>query len=128
MRAALEITAHETVFAHADVESRGTRVFHRCRSVFLHQRKHTQDAADAGLSVSVVEPLTELARLRACVCSAPQQLRRAERHFLGMIFLLDAVAATPLAQMLAEKLIRVRMQDTHIERVPLHLHGTSDPS
>ena len=36
--------------------------------------------------------------------------------------------AALLAQMLAKKLVGVWMQDAHVQRVPLHLHGTPDPS
>src|SRR4029077_4464700 len=99
-----------------------------CRSVFFYQGKHPQDAADAGLSLPVVQQLTELASLGTGMCSAPQELRCAQRHFLGVILFLDAVSATLLAQMLAEKLVGVRMQDAHVQRIPLHLHRTPDPS
>src|ERR1700740_1269738 len=36
MRAALEVTAHETVFVHADVESSAAGISDGRRSVFLH--------------------------------------------------------------------------------------------
>src|SRR5262252_8326382 len=128
MGPALQIAAHEAVFVDSDVESSSTGIFDCRRSVFLHQGKHTQDAADAGLSLPVVQQLAELASLGACMCSPPQQLRRAQGHFLWVIFFLDAIAAALLAQMLAEKLVGVGMQDAHVQRVPLHLHGTPDPS
>src|SRR5580700_2005159 len=125
---ALEITTHETVFTHADVDSRTAGVFHRCRSIFLHERKHAQDAADACFSLPVVQQLAELARLGACMCSPTQELRGAERHFLWVVFFLDAISAALLTQVLAKKLVGVRVQDAHVQRIPLHLHGTSDPS
>src|SRR6516164_8522531 len=102
MRTTLEIAAHETVFADADVESSSTGIFDCCRSVFLHQGEHTQDAADAGLSLPLIDQLAEFADLRSGMFGAPQQLRRAQRHFLGVIFLLDAIAAALLAQMFAQ--------------------------
>ena len=105
MRAALEVTAHETVFVHCDVEGSSAGVFDCCSSVFLHQGKHAQDAADAGLSLPVVQQLAELASLSAGMCSPPQELRRAERHFLWVIFFLDAVSAALLTQMFAQELV-----------------------
>src|SRR5215470_14899738 len=128
MWAALEITAHETVFVDSDVHSSGTGIFDCRRSVFLNQRQHTQDAADAGLSLPLIDQLAELADLRSGMFGAPQQLRRAQRHFLGVIFFLDAIAAALLAQMLTQELVGAGMQDAHVQRTPLHLHGTPDPS
>src|SRR5215472_17486132 len=75
-----------------------------------------------------VSPCRSYSSLGACMCCAPQELRRAQGHFLWVIFFLDAIAAALLAQMLAEKLVGVGMQDAHVQRVPLHLHGTPDPS
>src|SRR6516164_2448255 len=128
MGPALEIAAHEAVFIHCDVDSCRAGIFNCCRSVLFYEGKHTQDAADAGLSLPVVQQLTELASLGACMCSTPQELCCAQRHFLGMVFFLDPVSAALLAQMLAEKLVGIGMQDAHVQRVPLHLHGTPDPS
>src|SRR5215471_5052884 len=102
MRTALEITAYEAVFVDSDVESSSTGIFDCRRSVFLHQGKHAQDAADAGLSLSLIDQLAELASLDAGMCSAPQQLRCAQRHFLRVIFFLDAISAAFLAQMFAK--------------------------
>ena len=33
-----------------------------------------------------------------------------------------------LAQVLAKKLVGMRMQDTHVQRIPLHFDTSSDPS
>src|SRR5215470_2349995 len=99
MWAALQITAHETVFVHANVESSSASIFDCCCSVFLHQRQHAQDAADTGLSLPLINQLAELADLRSGMFGAPQQLCRAQRHFLRVIFLFDAIAAALLAQM-----------------------------
>lgn len=56
------------------------------------------------------------------------ELRGAQRHFLGVVLFLDAISAALLTYMLAEKLISGRMQDAHVQRVPIHLHGRPDPS
>src|SRR5215510_12370290 len=124
MWAALEIAAHETVFVHANVESSSTGIFDCRCSVFFHQGKHTQDAADTGLSLPLIDQLAELAAEHGATVTA----RRAQRHFLGEIFFLDAIATALLAQMFAKKLVGAGMQDAHVQCVPLHLYGTSDPS
>src|SRR5947209_19345090 len=46
---------------HTDVESGGTSVFDRRRPVFLDQGKHSQDAANTGLCLLLIDQLTELA-------------------------------------------------------------------
>jgi hypothetical protein len=75
----------------------------------------------------VIDQLAELADLGSGVFGPPQELHRAQRHFRGVIFLLDTVPAAFLAQVLAEELVGVRMQDPHVQCVPLHLHGPPDP-
>ena len=60
-------------------------------------------------------------------CAARRrQLRRAQRHFLWVVFFLDAVSAAPLPQMFAKKLLAVRIEDAHAQPVPLHPADTPD--
>src|SRR5215472_4054225 len=54
MGAALQITAHEAIFLNADVQSHGAGIFNGRHAVFLHQGKHSQDAADADLALPVI--------------------------------------------------------------------------
>jgi hypothetical protein len=56
-----------------------------------------------------------------------QQLSGTEWHFLWVVFALDAVPTAFLADMLTEKLIRVGMQDAHVQRIPLHFDASPDP-
>ena len=128
MRPTLQVTTHETIFVYAQLERSSAGVFDGCSPVFLDQGKHSQDAADAGLSLSVIDRLAEPADLRSSMFGPAQQLGRAQWHFLGVIFFLDAISAALLAQVLTKKLVGVRMQDTHVQRVPLHLHRSPDPS
>ena len=85
-------------------------VFDRGHTVFLHQGKRPRMPADADLSLLLVDQLAELADGGSRMFGATQQLRCAERHFLGVIFFLDAISTTFLAQMLTKKLARVQMQ------------------
>src|SRR6516165_5050378 len=96
---------------HPDIESSGTGVFDRGCPVFLDQGMHSQDAADAGLALLLIDQLAELADLGSRMFGATQQLRGAERHFLRVIFFLDAISASFLAQVLAKKFVSVWIQD-----------------
>jgi hypothetical protein len=49
-----------------------------------------------------------LLNLSAGVFGAPQELRRTQRHFLGVVFLLDAIPAAFLAQVFAKKSDQLR--------------------
>src|SRR5215472_10199344 len=103
----------------ADVHHGGAGIFDCRGSVFLHQRKHPEDAADTDLSLLLIDQLAELADGDSGMFGATQQLRRAERHFLRVIFFLDAISTSFLAEMLTKKLTRVRMQDAHVQLIPL---------
>jgi hypothetical protein len=127
VRTTFEIAAHEAVFMNADVEGHHTGIFDRRHTVFLHQGKHPKDAANAHLSLLLVDQLAELADGDSRMFGATQQLRGAERHLLGVIFFLDAISATFLAQLLPKKLACVRMQDAHVQLIPLHFDQPPDP-
>jgi hypothetical protein len=83
------------------VECHGAGIFHRRRSVFLHQGNYSQDAANACLSLPLIHQLAELADLGSGVFGASQQLRRI------VIFFLDAIAAAYLTKMLAQRRSRL---------------------
>jgi len=89
-------TAHEAVFMDADVDRHGAGIFDRGGPVFFHQGKHSEDAADAGTAVLLVDQLAELTDGGSRMFGATQQLRCAEGHFFRMVFFLDAIAAALL--------------------------------
>src|SRR6266566_5228237 len=89
---------------------------------------HSQNAADAGLSLLLIHQLAEFADLGSRMFGATQQLRGAERHFLRAIFFRDAISARFLTQVLAKKFVGVWIQDAHVQLIPLHVHMTADPS
>src|SRR6516225_12395244 len=128
VRTAFEIAAHEAVFMDAEIDRGGAGIFDCRGSVFLHQGKHPEDAADGDLSLLLIDQLAELSDGSSRMFGATQQLRGAERHFLRVVFFLDAISATFLAEMLTKKLARVGMQDAHVQLIPLHVHGTAHPS
>src|SRR6516164_11311566 len=98
----------------ADIDRGGAGIFDCRGPVFLHQGKHPEDAADADLSLLLIDQLAELADGGSRMFGATQQLRCAKRHFLPVIFFLDAISTMFLAKMLTKKLTRVRMQDAHV--------------
>jgi len=55
----------------------------------------------AGRSLLLIDQLAELADLGSGVFGTPQELRRAQRHFLGVVFILDAISAAFLPEVLA---------------------------
>src|SRR5215831_11161590 len=112
----------------AEIDRGGAGIFDCRGSVFLHQGKHPEDAADADLSLLLVDQLAELADGSSRMFGATQQLRCAEWHFLWVVFFLDAISTTFLAEMLTKKLARVRMQDAHVQLIPLHFDQPPDPS
>ena len=73
-------------------------------------------------------PPLEYTDLFPSVARSAQQLRGTERHFLWVVLAFDAIPAAFLPDMLAEKLIRAEMQDTHLQIIPLHFDTSSDPS
>jgi hypothetical protein len=70
----------------------------------------------------------ECADLQSSFAGTGQQLERAQRRFLGAVFVLDPMAAPRLAQVLAQQLTVVRIQQSHLPAIPLHLDTPTDPA
>src|SRR5205823_13205208 len=113
---------------HTDVESGGTSVFDRRRPVFLDQGKHSQDAANTGLCLLLIDQLTELADPGSGVFAPSQELCCTQRHFLGAVLVRVAISTASLVQVLTKKLVGVGMQSAPVSLIPLHLHCPPDPS
>ena len=99
---------------HTDVESGGTGVFDRRRPVFLDQGEHSQDAANTGLCLLLIDQLTELADPGSGVFGPSQELCCTQRHFLGAVLVREAISTAFLVQVLTKKLVGVRMQNAHV--------------
>ena len=76
----------------------------------------------------VMDGFTECADMRSGAGGTRQQLCGAERRFLRMVFRLDPMSAALLADMLAQKLMGVRIENTDVQAIPLHLHEFPDPT
>ena len=59
---------------------------------------------------------------------AGQQLHGAERSFLGAILVVDPVVAGELAQVFAQELIILGIEDTHMQSIPLDFDLSADPA
>ena len=70
----------------------------------------------------------ERSDLRAGFVGARQQLQGGQRSLLGPVFVFDAMAAARLAQMLAQELPGVRVQQADLVGIPLHLDAPADPA
>ena len=82
--------------------------------VFLGQGEDAQDTPNARLALSLIDGHRQYADLFPSVARSMQQLRGTERHFLWVVFALDAIPAAFLANVLAEKLTRAGMQDAYV--------------
>ena len=76
---------------HPDLQACATGLFDRRRAVFLDQGKHSQDTANARLSLSVIDELADFADLDAGVAGTSQQLCRTQRYFLRLVLVFEAI-------------------------------------
>src|ERR1019366_6459081 len=70
--------------------------------VLLGHREHAQDAAHRDFPVIALQALAESADVLARLFATGEELPRGHRRLRGTIFVLDAVAAALLAQVLAQ--------------------------
>src|ERR1700746_2678132 len=75
-----------------------------------------------------MDGIAERADVRASTTRSPQQLRRAQRGSLGMVFGLDAIAAAFLANVLTQQLAGLGIEQTDKQLIPLRAHHASDPA
>ena len=129
LRAALQITAHEPVLGHAQLQRRGAGLVASCTAVLLGQREHAHDAADPE-----PRPDDDGSRRRRRRCwrrpcgPAPAVEAYPRRRALRTVLIADAMSATLLPQMLAQQLAGARIDQPHVHRVPLHVDLPPDPA
>src|ERR1035437_1758093 len=104
---------------YADLQGRVSILDSR-RTVFLGHREDTQDATNARFSFPLMDRVTQCPDLGSRSTRSPQQLRRTERHSLGVVFVFDPIPTTFLAEMLAQQLPGSGMPNPHVECIPLH--------
>src|SRR5438445_11688855 len=99
---------------HTDVESGGTSVFDRRRPVFLDQGKHSQDAANTGLCLLLIDQLTELADPGSGVFGPSHELCCTQRHLLGAVLGREAIATALLVRVVTRTLGSSWMRNAHV--------------
>src|SRR5207244_7492342 len=76
----------------------------------------------------VMDLFTECADVRSSVVCTRQQLRRCERRLLRVVLGLNAMPAPFLADVLSQKLMGSRIENTDVKQVPLHFDELSNPA
>src|SRR4030095_5849756 len=121
-----EKPAHEAVLRDAHLERRGARVLDDVLAVLLGEGEDAEDLADSGLAVAVMDRLTERADVVAGDSGPGEELGCALRRLRRPVLVLDAMMASRLAQVLAQELAGLRVEDANAPAVPLDVHRPAD--
>jgi hypothetical protein len=124
----LEVAAKESIRRHAEVECRFRRLLDDGGPMFLGEREHAEDPADAGGAVVLMDRVTDPADVRAGGLGARQQGQDGTRGASGPIVVLDLVPSARRPQMLAEQLAGLRREQLHVRVSPLHVDPVPDPA
>ncbi len=79
-------------------------------------------------SLPLMDSVTYCPDLGSRSASSLQQLRRAERHSLGVVLVFDPIPTAFLPDMLTQQLPGPGMHNPHVECIPLHFDEPSDPA
>src|SRR5262249_423400 len=112
---AFQKTTNETVLINAQFERGGTGILGSSDTELFCERKNAKDAANAGFSVMTMECFTKRTNLSAGPPRPRQQLNMCEWGFFGIVLRPNAVPAALLTDMLAEKLMRFRIENTDVQ-------------
>src|ERR1019366_3401427 len=126
--AALQITPHELILAHAQFQRCFAGLVASRTAVLLGKREHAHDAANAGLGLAMVDRVADGADVGAGLVSPRQQLMGMRRRAPGAVLITDTMSTTLLPQMLAQQLAGARIDQSYIHRVPLHVEPAPDPA
>src|SRR5258708_13131406 len=125
---ALQIAPHKVVIgADADCRGGGASWPDGGAAILLDQRQYGHNAAYCGLAVFLMHAAAERPDLLASFVGARQQLQSGQRSLLGPVLVFDAMASTRLAQVFAQELSGLRVHQTDLVRIPLHLNAPADP-
>ncbi len=130
LRVAFQIAAHEVVFAGAGFQRGGAGSSVDATPYFLARTSTPRMRRTATSPMLAMHGLAQRADVRSgfsarrSSCCVPSGVRR------GTIFVLDAMAAALLAQVLAQQLAGEGIEQAHVRGIPLHLErgGRSSPA
>ena len=126
--APFQVAAYEAIFVHLQFQGRRASLFDGGQAELLGQGEHAQNAAYPQFSLFAVDGLAEGADVSSGACRSRQQLQGTERHALGVILRLDSIPASFLADMLAQELAVVGIEEAHVKLIPLYVHHPPDPA
>jgi hypothetical protein len=118
---AFQVAAHEAILRNTDFEGSGAGIFDSRQAVFLGQREQTLNAPQSLFSVALVQALTELADMLTGFVRTSQQLRRSLGDAPRRVLRKNAMTATLLAQMLAQQLAGLGIEQADVDVIPLHV-------
>src|SRR5207302_423036 len=107
-------------------ERRGAGIIDGRSPVLSREREHAEDSAYAVLLLPGVDLLGETSNVLARALGTQEQSLRAARHPRRPIFVLGAVVARPMPQVFAQQDSALRIEDPHLEVIPLHPDQSAD--
>ena len=99
-----------------------TAVVDQREAVLLDQGQHAADLPGAVLLAALLDQLAEHTDVLARVTGTPEQLLELRRGAWAAVLFVHPEPAGLGAQVLAQQLTRVRVEDAHVPVVPAHVH------
>ena len=128
MRAALQISAHETVLGHTQLQCRGTGVLGGDTAILFGQREHAHDAAQSGFALAMMNRVAHRADAGARFVGSRDQAQRMRWRAPRPIFRPDTMPTAFLLEMFAKQHAGARVEQAHVHQVPLHIDLAADPA
>lgn len=127
-RPALQVPAEKAIGRHAELEGRLGGLLDDGRAVFLGQRQHAEDPADARRAVVLMDRFADGVDVRARGARAPEQCQRRAWRARRPIVIVDPMPPAWGAQMLTQELAGFGCQEADVQIVPLDLDAPADPA
>ena len=125
---AVEVGPEEAVGGHAESERGGGGLFGDGGTVLPGEREDAEDATDAGGAVVTVDVVANGGDAGPGPFGGGEQGEGLRRGAGGPVSVLDAMPAPRRAQVLAEELAGVWVEQPDVSCVPLDVDATADPS
>ena len=125
---AVEVALQEAVDGHAEFERGVGGLFGDGGTLLLAQGEDAEDATDAGVAVVAVDLVTNGGEGGAGALGGGEQGEDLCRGPGGPVPVLYAMPAPRHAQVFAEELAGVRVEQADVGAVPLHVDAAADPA